>query len=464
MNCLPDLREELMSAAWRLKDAAPDPVPIRASHSSGRSRPRWRASGRTLVVGLLMAVLMAAVALAATGVFSEGTALTPGAPVSAGAGEGVALPGTVRLLLSTADPGGGLPWGLRVERTTRGLTCVSIGRRDYGTIGVIGQDGAFSNDGRFHPVSRDYFTSLGCAVTDAHGHGFVNVALRELPASGLWGEARGDGGCSPAPSQPLRETTCPATDDRVAFFGLLGPDARSITYHLPDGGTRTTRLLAPYGAYLLVFREGSVPGNPSASGSSGGPGLTPGELVAVTYAGGRTCHIPRASLFESCPPVGFVPRHAKLPPASELMSSAHVRLRSAQRYCTKERLIVACDGAPPSGFAPRSAIGEPAQTLLHVSFRAPLAISSSRGFYELELRFERTPHCHSQGAGTATEYDIRRHQLVTFDLLIPRSCSGPVTGLVEYVPASGAATSTPVIGLAGQSTPIPVAKFGFRAP
>jgi len=438
--------------------------PRHAAVGSRRSRVHRRVSARAVGVSVAVALLMTAVALAAAGVFSEGTALGPETPASAGQREGVALPGTIKLLpLSAPDPGGGLPWGLRVARTTRGLTCVSVGRVDYGTVGVLGQDGAFANDGRFHPLSPNYFESLGCAVTNANGRGFVNVALRELPASGLWGETAADGGCSPSPSQETRQTMCPAGDVREAFFGLLGPDARSITYHLPGGGTRTTPLLAPYGAYLLVFREGSVPSNPDGSGgSTGGPGLSAGEIVAVTYADGTTCRVPAESLVESCAPVGFVAPHAALPAAGEHSTTVQVRVREANRYCSNEHATVPCEGAPPPGYRPLHVPGEPKQTLAEVSFRAPVPITSSRGFYETELRYRQCNN--GQGAGAPTDYDIRAGQRVTVDLLIPRECSRVVTGWVEYVPADGAATSTPVIGLPGQGKPVTIARFGFRAP
>jgi hypothetical protein len=467
-----DYKHQLAIAAERLFSSPPtsprpDTARPRNVDASRRSRVHWRVSRRAVGASVVVALLMTAVALAAAGVFDEGTTLGPETPASAHQREGVALPGTIKLLhLSTPDPAGGPPWGLRVARTTRGLTCVSIGRVDYGTVGVLGQDGAFANDGRFHPLSPNYFEPLGCAVTDARGRGFVNVAMKELPASGLWGESGADGGCSPAPSRPLRQITCPAGDVREAFFGLLGPDARTITYNLPEGGTRTTRLLGPDGAYLLVFREGSVPRNPDGSGSTGGPGLSAGEIVAVTYADGSTCRVPAQSLFESCPPVGFTAPRAKLPSTRQLATTVAVRLRQANRYCTNGRAIAPCAGEPSPGYEPAHASGEDMRGLVlaEISFRAPVPITSSRGFYETELRYSASPHCNQQGANSPTDYDIRAGERVTVDLLLPRRCSRRVTGWVEYVPADGAATATPVIGLPGQGKPIRIARIGFRAP
>ncbi|HYB24415.1 MAG TPA: hypothetical protein VED41_11500, partial [Solirubrobacteraceae bacterium] len=398
-------------------------------------------------------------------------------PASAGTAEGVALAGTVKLLaLRAPDPAGGLPWGLRIVRTSRGLTCADVGRVDYGTVGVLGQDGTFGDDGKFHPLSPDFYDFLGCDATDAAGHAFVNVDLQQLPASGLWGGAtRAAGGCQPAQltshhalapalrSRAPTRSVCPAGDMREAYFGLLGPQARSITYVVPGGGTRTARLLAPYGAYLLVFREDAVPGNRTGTGSMGGPGVESGEILAITYADGHTCRVPVESLFEACPPVGFVAPRNPLPTARELATRIGVRLLPARRYCSDERSTVPCEGAVPRGYRSIPAGAAPS-LLVRITFRAHAAVASSASFYETELRYAKSPGCDDQGANAPTDYDVRAGQIVVVDLLVPYSCPGPAQGWVEYVPASGATTSTPVIGLPGQGHPITAGRLRFHIP
>jgi len=482
MNCLPELREQLVTAASRLQstpscDAEPEP---RAA-APRRRRRRLRTSRRVLALSVGFTLLVAAVALAAAGVFSEGTALGPETAASAGEREGIALPGTSRLLpLSTPDPEGGLPWGVRVSPTTRGLTCLSVGRLDYATVGVLGQDGAFADDGRFHPLSPNYFEPLGCAVTDADGHAFVNVALRQLPASGLWAQTPADGGCQAAPP-PVRDAapeqlhttaappaTCPAADVREAFFGILGPDAKTITYHVPGGGTQTTPLLAPDGAYLLVFREGTIPVNPLGNGSTGGPGLAAGEIAAVTYADGNTCRVPTESLVESCSPVGYIPQKGTATPPRELATTAHVRLREANRYCTTGHITLPCEGTPPPDSkpipSPPGQADQQQQVLAEISFRAPVAVTSSRAFYEAAISYGHVCKDNGAGAEDPTDYNIRAGQLVTITFLIPRSCAGPVSGTVQYVQADGAATATPVVGLPGQAKPVTIAQFRLQVP
>ncbi len=179
-----------------------------APPSAGRRLADWanerllHPTRRTAVVNVALLVASVAIGLTATGVFKRGETLGSVTPSQPNAREGTAIPGSSQLLsIRTPDPAGGLPWGLRVTRTTRGLTCVSAGRVDYGTIGVLGIDGAFGNDDRFHPLSPNYFVNLGCDVTDATGHGFVNVGLRNVPASGLFGEhPESVGGCEPEPT------------------------------------------------------------------------------------------------------------------------------------------------------------------------------------------------------------------------------------------------------------------------
>jgi hypothetical protein len=88
--------------------------------------------------------------------------------------------GTVRLTAQAADPNGGLRWGLRTIQTGGREACLQTGRVKGGVIGVVGQDGAYSDDGRFHLIpSRDNFP---CAGTDANNYLFLNVLEQDVPA------------------------------------------------------------------------------------------------------------------------------------------------------------------------------------------------------------------------------------------------------------------------------------------
>ena len=99
------------------------------------------------------------------------------------------------LALQAPDPQGGLPWGMRVVRTTRGETCVQIARLDGDQLGQLGIDGAFHDDGRFHPLAPDVLPSesdSGDVTCDLSGQivvgGWEAVTaarrpLRKAPAS-----------------------------------------------------------------------------------------------------------------------------------------------------------------------------------------------------------------------------------------------------------------------------------------
>jgi len=108
------------------------------------------------------ALLFAAAAFAASQIIGVGTSVTASSsqerPTKT-TGVGVPVSGLRRsaisaqlLPISVADPGGGLPWGIRLVRTTRGLLCVQVGRLLDGRLGVLGQDGEFHNDGLFHEL------------------------------------------------------------------------------------------------------------------------------------------------------------------------------------------------------------------------------------------------------------------------------------------------------------------------
>jgi hypothetical protein len=102
----------------------------------------------------------------------------PAGPVSAAGAnpyQGPAIPASVALVAETRDLQAGLPWGLRAFRTTRGMTCLQVGRVENDTIGVIGEDGAWADDGLFHPIAANAYTADSCSQTDENGHAFNNV-------------------------------------------------------------------------------------------------------------------------------------------------------------------------------------------------------------------------------------------------------------------------------------------------
>ena len=258
-------------------------------------------------------------------------------PASASSGLGKVLPKDGRLLaIRVADPNGGPPWGIRMVKTTRGETCIQVGRVVDGQIGALGIDGAWNNDHKFHEIKPNDQMADMCGATDAAGHGFVNsanhgaVASVDVPLINAVGALGNDRCRDPYASvtiAPLAhharlpanvkkrlekfererrdDVACPLGSMRMIFAGLLGPDAKSVTYKTPAGQTQTEQTVGGVGAYLIVFKETAsnchdfsqtlFDAAGATSCDNGGSGATPAlegptAVTSVTYADGKSCN------------------------------------------------------------------------------------------------------------------------------------------------------------------------------
>jgi hypothetical protein len=352
MTLLPEVESALVEAVRR------DVIRIRQGHV--RRHSRWLEGGvgrrwRPLALIVILALGGATAALAAAGVFQTGAPLEPGAPVLPTVANGVAIAGSARLLLRVPDPHGGLPWSVRVLRTTRGETCVQVGRRAFGAIGVLGQDGAFSDDARFHPISENYENALSCTNTDAGGHAFVSLVLSNVPASAY------DAGCrlplaalpaatraflqahplfakarAAAHARRTHQPVCPPADLRDVLYGLLGPDATTITYVAADGQLASARTAGTDGAYLIVLPESAStrlcapqsPLCPLETMSNGSSAPVNGEIRAIDYRDHASCvfqpSLPPGQQ-SPCANVGYVAPHGSSPPPAQVTSAITVR-------------------------------------------------------------------------------------------------------------------------------------------
>ena len=235
--------------------------------------------------------------------------------VSATSFQGAAISSTVRLVAETPDPRGGLPWGLRAFQTTRGQTCLQVGRVQHGTIGVIGQDGAWANDHRFHPISPNAYTGDSCSQTDGQGHAFNNVA-----EDGAWrSPARTCHGGRAGKATAAADLT-PVANNRhargtICAILTTGCSARRGQHHVHRARwpTLTEPTNGPNGAYLIV----SAPGTRgqtclleaghgrscSSGGRTAGPELQSGVITQITYRNGSACELPPRAPVVSDEPV-----------------------------------------------------------------------------------------------------------------------------------------------------------------
>ena len=369
---------------------------------SSRSRPektRRLAVGRFAVVGV--SVMLASVGVA----FASGL-LQVGAPAKLveqfeipTSGFGGVTPGSPKLLaITTPDPQGGAPWGLRTFTTTRGAGCVQTGRVVDGQLGVLGTDGAFGNDGRLHPIPVASTSQLSCSALDANGAIFENVSKNNQLANGLDGPEQAPSAgrgeehdvCAAAAATPAEKNgalgrICPASEERALYYGLLGPDAQSITY-LEEGRPVTSATSGPEGAYLIVTSAaaGWHPNEPYGPGATGT--LPPdGPITEIHYRDGTVCHLtptPDGSCTPGGAPIGFVPAEATPAPAQAAAAvSAQVVTGTGGRH---------------------EAI---------VSFDAPLAITSVRDEYK--LRWTHPGATRAENSVNATEGDVTAGQALS---------------------------------------------------
>ena len=136
-----------------------------------RGRARRRGALALVVLALLLALGLTAlvVAYAPAGSGSRRASKLSSPPPNASPG---------RLLpLRAADPGGGAPWGMRIVRTSDGLLCAQVGRVSHGALGQLGLDGAYGDDGRFHPVAQGEFAQV--TITGSVGENAECVATKE---------------------------------------------------------------------------------------------------------------------------------------------------------------------------------------------------------------------------------------------------------------------------------------------
>jgi hypothetical protein len=386
---LPQLRASFMDVAERQTSA-----PARV----GRGR---RPPLRMVVTVALVLLLLAAAAVAATGVLRTGSPVRPSRGLTPTVGIGVPARGGSRVLAPRfADPVGGPAWAMRLVHTTRDLVCIQLGRLNHGSLGVLGIDGAFRDDGQFHPLPPDTIGRQPGAMSCQPEGAQVSLEVSGIPESGLMPEFGNLGVLS---------------RDRWVSYGLLGPDAVSVTYSY-RGTSHTLPVEPGTGAYVIVLpgietgpnRNGITSGGSSGASRPGGSPLPnpAGALTAITYRlGGRTCQDAIAARAPSpCPrPQSAPDRAGLLKPSLHLNRPVAVRLHPAD---------------VPGGY---SAV---------LTFTAPYAVPNALSGYSIASP---TP-CHEGTTIDPIDRDIRAGATVTVPLeaVFANACGPSVVLEVLY--------------------------------
>lgn len=340
-----------------------------------RVRPVRRAR-RTLRVSLGIGVALLAggtAALAAvTGVIPVGSPAKDEFRLKPNEGIGALSSSAVRVLAVQAeDPDGGLPWGLRLAMTTRKVGCLQAARLQDGRLGVLGRDGQFNDDGRFHPIPDSSVGQAGsCFQPDAEGRLIGNVVLGGMTASG-GPQAQ----CSPPQltTGVSKDELCDPDSVRVLYYGLLGPQASGIVV-----GGREIPTVGEEGAYLIVEKLGDR--RIGVLAVTPLPWNTP--ITEIRFKDGSSCKVTeRGGPEDSCAYPGY--SAPKLEPRDV---SAPIRVKT---WKTGKRWHA------------------------RVSFRAPVAITDASAAYAIRLS---VPSKASPGRriGTATARNFKRGETVEF--------------------------------------------------
>ena len=333
---------------------------------------------------------------------------------------------------------------------------------------------------------------------DAAGNGFINVAIYQAQASGLSGP--GESGCrtSAFPQNPVTprarrgagvvnsQLPCDRADLRDLYFGLLGPQAVSITYPAANGRLVSEPTTGSDGAYLVVRRAQSDSAHPvvrvgAGTGYTYDAGLFQGSVRAVRYRDGHTCRVPGPSVRSgaSCPTVGYVQGTTPLPTATEATSKISVRVEASRYYCNQappSQVVLPCSGVVPNGFSRINTSRGTAHVLVVISFVSKVAITDGHSYYYFEmthaphtdLPYARDGNGVECGRGARdfgqTNSNYREGQRVTQYVFENLSCRGQVLGNVSLVVTTGPATPAPTNALRGQSIRRNVGQFSFNVP
>ncbi len=423
MRILPQLEHNLLRASERRLSTKPTP------------RGWWRKRG------VALSLTLTAVALVGAGggelLLASGKPVPPAfvLPASPMVGMGQPLAASLAPLpMRVTDPAGGLPWGMRVIRTTRGLVCLQAGRVLNGRLGALGIGYAFKADGRFHPFyAADAISQDSCPTVDRNGRAFQPGSATVVSADGL--PLAGENiypyqrvHCD-LPGQEDWGVRCPEADLREVAVGLLGPDAASIRVTTPDRDFTVTPY-GPDGAYLIV-----LPAPPGANrGPYGFPGRrAPGTpVLGVTYRDGSHCQIPANEPKQECSPKGLDYSPGPLPTATQLKTTIHVLYQPLMSHANGPLSAIGPSG---QGLIPPSNKTGPG---LVITFIATVSAPNISSAYDVELQPRPVQDCVTPEKIIAqpTRQTIASGQRVRITIPLQR-CRTTYLGRVFFIRTSG---------------------------
>lgn len=375
---------------------------------SGTTRTRRLAA---VLCGAALLLVTSTIALAATGVILTGASVHPARKLTPYAGAGLPLRGHSKLLsLRVPDPYGGLPWGMRVVQTTRGLVCVQIGRVQNGRLGELGIDGAYNDDGRFHPVGPGVLPAYAGGASEGgvtSERGSCVLADGDVTGNGeAWGSAVAaefTGVSENAAFARTRgaRTQGPPASLRDIAYGILGPHAVSVSYR-EGSATRTEPVVAGVGAYLIVKKaqSGATGGGQGEAPGTDTPGEGPGTsgvLSVISYEhDGTVCengynaqtggHV---AIRHACPAPNPYPRSLRVTPRGGFYRHPAVALRVEHGRALAAEL----------------------------TFPAPFAVTSAAEGYALEAAA--CPGGHGGGGLDVLDRDVAKGATVRLTLAYP---------------------------------------------
>jgi hypothetical protein len=244
-------------------------------------------------------------------------------------------------------------------------------------------------------------------------------------------------------------TACPAAEERLVNYGLLGPDARSISYEAA-GAIHTLGVQSPWGAFLIVqplsAKEAANPGLRGLSiGGAAGPGSKP--ITQVLYKNHQICRIPNARRLggsRTCVR-GRAIVESPAPSAAELAASVGVQLSGPSRaQLPNRRASLHWD--------------------LRLTFVAHVAVPDVHSQYLVELREPHDRACGHSERISPVDHDVSQGQEVHAKLTLEPACRGLWTGSVRFMPAGFDSSLTSFLPTPVGTDSVLVGRFSFRIP